>query len=129
MHCMHTDCYLYTANNTSEPETCSNVGLMLPHLLQHWHDCNPAFDQCLIILCLLRCRCSVGLTCRGVNSESTLGERFVFAVTGLEIKLFGWVPTGHSLTKFWVPAQNFGCPIFLNNTNNQDFFSTILIHY
>ena len=48
----------------------------------------------------------------------------------LEIKPFGGVPTGHSHTKFQVPAQNFRCPIFLNNTNIEEhFFPTILIHY
>ena len=40
MQCIHTDCYLYTANNTSEPKK----------LVQYWLNVAPlpALDQCLI---------------------------------------------------------------------------------
>ena len=81
MHCMHTDCYLYVQQTICvNQRSRSNVGLMLHHRLRRWQVNNPAFDGCLIKSCLLRWRCNVGLTWRKINSESTLGERFVFAV-------------------------------------------------
>ena len=46
---MHTDCYLYTANNTSETEPLVQCWLNVAPTPGRWHDINPAFDPCLII--------------------------------------------------------------------------------